>query len=228
MITTPREQLVSETDAAEAAQLQAVMGVLSTACTSTASDSSAQTHDMALASASHTGSQLPITHGDADGQGETAMASSAEQDSIGGMDLDAAAPSVAELAGSIVTEQAAAAAAAERAAPADPNEDIFGGAQTQSEQTPTNQQEGTSATSHHASQDTLLNQPQSSHPSVPAVSVSNNSSQDITSGFVYDESSGTWYNADSGYYYDATQGLYGDASSGQWYSYTDGAYQPVC
>ena len=170
------------------------------------------------------------------------MASSAEQVKDDNMDVDAPAPSVAELAGSETAVEAAAAAAADQAAPADPDEDIFGNVQATPQQRAdlgaslpqtASQQQGqvppsSSETHPQSQQDAKLQEPVSDEASSDAGTGARSADQAISSGFVYDESSGTWFNADLGYYYDASQGLYGDASSGRWYSYTNGAYQPVC
>ena len=237
--STPREQLVEDTDAAEAAQLQAVMGVLSTSCHSSASDSSAQTVDMGHINASDSLGLARTESQHNDAQGIRGAPSTAGLDKLNGMEVEAPAPSVAELAASEVTQEAAIAAAAEHAVPADPDEDIFTGAEAQLQQTadndasvqhtPCQQHQGAGVANPSVKGDKTqqdgkphgLDQAAAApmHPTAATAGVEN--------GFVYDESSGTWYNA-AGYYYDATQGLYGDASSGRWYSYTDGAYQPVC
>ena len=222
--STPREQIAAETDAAEAAQLQAVMGVLSTACPSTASQNQIQIHDMG--SVSTVSDADGVALGRVDAAGERATASTAGLASADGMELDA--PFIAKLADSGITEAAALAAAAEQSGPADPDEDIFGAAK---DATP---HEPAMDTAHANGVDSALangdhNQqaePSSAGPFTDNVNVS--SSHDVGGGFLYDESSGTWYNANLGYYYDASRGLYGDASSGQWYSYKDGAYQLVC
>lgn len=233
--STPREQLVAQTDAAMAAQLQAVMGVLSTTCTSSASDTSAQTSDTGNRSATFSGSAPLFASRHAGPHDQGAMPGSQEEPASHSMDTDAAAPSVATLAASSVTEEAANEAAAEQALPADPDEDIFVGAKAQQHQLPTvhhsstqafNEKCGDTDTSSGAHQGDRLQDEL-------AISVSTRSmpaSQHTGSarGFVYDDSSGTWFNADLGYFYDTTQGLYGDASSGKWYSYVDGMYQLVC
>ncbi|KAL3150641.1 hypothetical protein ABBQ32_000442 [Trebouxia sp. C0010 RCD-2024] len=235
--STPREKLVAQTDAAEAAQLQAVMGVLSTSCTSTASDTSAQTSDLETHSATFSGS-APMFASRAASHKPGAMPGRNEQEASDSMDVDFAVPSAAELAASSATE--AAADAAEHAVPADPDEDIFGGAEPQQQQFPDvhgspkqagNQESGEAAAlSVAADQVGQADTDMGLHKSGTVSSASTSalpSSQSINSGFVYDDSSGTWYNAELGYFYDATQGLYGDASSGTWYSYVDGKYQLV-
>ena len=223
--STPREQLAAQTDEAMAAQLQAVMGVLST-CTPSASDTSAETTCSEGAPMFVSSCASPRDEGAMPGiQGEQASHSK---------DTDAAAPSAVTLADSSITE-APHEAAAEQALPADPDEDIFAGAEAQQHQMPVvhhsptqafDQKRDEAKASSDAHQcDRLQNELVSSVSThgLPA-------SQDTgsASGFVYDDSSGTWFNADLGYFYDATQGLYGDASSGKWYSYVDGMYQLVC
>lgn len=237
--STPREKLVAQTDAAEAAQLQAVMGVLSTSCTSTASDTSAQTSDLEMHSATFSGSAPMFASHRAASHKPGAMPGSNEQEASDSMDAEVAVPSAAELAASSATE--AAAHAAEHAVPADPDEDIFGGADPQQQQFPDvhgstrqarNQESGEAAASSvGADQVKQADTHMGLHKSGTVSPASTNvlpSSQGISNGFVYDDSSGTWYNAELGYFYDATQGLYGDASSGKWYSYVDGKYQLVC
>lgn len=235
--STPREQLIAQTDAAMAAQLQAVMGVLSTSCTSTASDTSAQTSDTGIISPTFSGSAPLFASHHASPREQRAMQGSNWEEELQDMDADAAAPSAAELAGSSVTEEAAKEAAGEQAVPADPDEDIFGGAEPQQLQSQivrdppgqvSNQvRDETTLSSHNAHDDDRLGL----HNCETAISVGTSvapASQDSASGFVFDDSSGTWFNADLGYFYDATQGLYGDASSGKWYTYVDGMYQLVC
>ena len=230
--STPREQLVAQTDAAEAAQLQAVMGVLSTFCTSTASDMSAQTDDVGNSIATFSGSAPMFVSYHAGPQAQGTLPGRNEAEASDGMDADTAAPSAADLTASSVTEEAATADTAEQAVPADPDEDIFGGAETQQQQLAgvcdslgSNQDCGeTLPSSVDVHQDAKCHRPAMSGPASRGVTPAHG----IGSGFVYDDASGTWYNADSGYFYDATQGLYGDASSGKWYSYSDGMYQLVC
>ena len=228
--STPREQLLAETDAAMAAQLQAVMGVLSTSCTSSASDASAQTSDMGNRTATLGGS-APLFAS----QGAAAMPGSEEEHASHGMNIDAAASSAAMLAGTSITQEAAHEAAAEQPLPADPDEDIFGNAEAQqqhllivhglSAQALNQSGDEKEAPSDARQRDNLQNE--------VAIAVSTSSlpaSQGTgsASGFVYDDSSGTWFNAELGYFYDTTQDLYGDAASGKWYSYVDGMYQLVC
>lgn len=235
---TRREQVAAETDAAEAAQLQAVMGVLTTACTSTASQDSSQTNALESTSGAVDIPGQGQWRVDATAEravpddGAGAMPSMSARGDVDGMDVDV--PSVAELAGSDPAAAAAAAAAAEQTVPADPDEDIFGGPQEAANEAAadTGQQSAiqiatasvpTSALTSHTQQAEATS---ARHPFTHGAELSD--TQDIGSGFLYDETSGTWYNADLGYYYDASQGLYGDASSGQWYSYKDGTYQLVC
>ena len=199
--STPCEQLVEDTDAAEAAQLQAVMGVLSTSYPSSASDSSAQTSDMGpiLASDSLGTSRIKSQHADA--QGTRALPSSAGLDNLDGMEVDAPAPSVAELAASEVTQEAAVAAAAEHAMPADPDEDIFGAADAQPRQTgnpdgpvqhtPSHHQQSASVV-HSSVSDSQSQQDGKPHDQATLVNPTA-AMQGADSGFVYDESSGTWY-----------------------------------
>ena len=237
--STPREQLIAQTDAAMAAQLQAVMGVLSTSCTSTASDTSAQTSDTGTISATFSGSAPLFASHRANPKKRRAMQGSNQEERLQDMDPDAAAPSAAELASSSVTEEAAKEAAGEQAIPADPDEDIFGGAEPQQLQTQI-MRDSSGQVSNQGRDETVSSSDRGQegdrlglHHCEMASSVSTSgapASQDCASasGFVFDDSSGTWFNADLGYFYDATQGLYGDASSGKWYTYVDGMYQLVC
>ena len=238
--STKREQIAAETDAGEAAQLQAVMGVLTTACTSTASQDSSQTNAIkpmssALQLTSAALEPVPLTAIRAMSSiEERAMPSTCGLENSDGMVVDA--PSVAELAGSGTAEAAASAAAAEQAVPADPDEDIFGALNAAPMQAAaaTQQQllfQGSQA--HKTMSDSSDHDQQggaapSAIPGSSASGANVSNTHDTGSGFLYDEASGTWYNADLGYYYDATQGLYGDATSGQWYSFKDGTYQLVC
>ncbi|DBA93162.1 TPA: hypothetical protein ACH3X2_003471 [Trebouxia sp. C0005] len=237
--STKREQIAAETDAGEAAQLQAVMGVLTTACTTTASQESSQTNAIkpmsnALQLTSAAAEPVQITAIRATPSiVERAMPSTSGLEISDGMDVDA--PSVAELAGSGAAEAAAEAAAAEQAVPADPDEDIFealkaapvqAAAATQ-RQLPFQEAQAPVAKSDSSDHD----QGGAAACAIPESSAFGGSvsdTQDTGSGFLYDAASGTWYNADLGYYYDATQGLYGDATSGHWYSFKDGIYQLVC
>lgn len=233
--TTPREQLVAQTDAAEAAQLQAVVGVLSTSCTSIASDTSAQTSDQY---ASFSGSAPMFAPNRAGPHKAGAMPDSKGEEASDGMDVDVAAPSAAEMTASSATEEAA--DAAEHAVPADPDEDIFAGAETQQPQLTavhdSHPQAGNEDSGEAATSSVVAAQGEQAPGYVglrsemvkPASNSVTPASQGISRGFEYDDSSGTWYNAELGYYYDATQGLYGDASSGKWYSYADGKYQLMC
>ena len=209
--------MAADIDAAEAAQLQAVMGVLSTACPST-DDLSAQQH-----------SSIDKVQGTND-------TTDTEITSTSRMEVDvseeAHAPSVTQLTTSGTTEAAAAAAVAAQPVPADPDEDIFGATAqdtvataqgSQSAQDPgaasASQSQTGSDSSHQATQSQNMQR---------AAQSNETQSQDMGQGFLFDESSGTWYNADLGYYYDASQGLYGDASSGHWYMYRDGTYEQFC
>ncbi|DBA91809.1 TPA: hypothetical protein ACH3X1_003396 [Trebouxia sp. C0004] len=238
--STKREQIAAETDAGEAAQLQAVMGVLTTACTSTASQDPSQTDAIRpTSSALHlTPAALEPVHLVAikamPNSEERGMPSTIGLGDSDGMAVDA--PSVAELAGSGAAEAAAEAAAAEQAVPADPDEDIFGAlnaapmqatAATQ-QQLPFQASQVPIAKSDISDHDRQRGAAASAVPEASACGANVSNAQDTGSGFLYDEASGTWYNADLGYYYDATQGLYGDATSGQWYSFKDGTYQLVC
>lgn len=236
--STKREQIAAETDAGEAAQLQAVMGVLTTACTSTASQDSSQTNAIkpmssALQLTSAALEPVPLTAIRATSSiEERAMPSTCGLEN--GMVVDA--PSVAELAGSGTAEAAAEAAAAEQAVPADPDEDIFGALKAAPLQAAAAIQQqllfqGTQAhitKSNSSDHDQQEGAAASAIPGSSASGANVSNTHDTGSGFLYDEASGTWYNADLGYYYDATQGLYGDATSGQWYSFKDGTYQLVC
>jgi len=228
--STKREQIAAETDAGEAAQLQAIMGVLTTACTSTASQDSSQTNAIKPTSSAL---QLTAVRAAPSIEGR-AMPSTSGLENSDGMDVDA--PSVAELAGSGAAEAAAEAAAAEKAVPADPDEDIFGAvnaapmqaAAATQQQLPFQESQAPIAKSDSNDHDQQgwAAASATSESSASGGNVSN--TQDTGSGFLYDAASGTWYNADLGYCYDATQGLYGDATSGQWYSFKDGTYQLVC
>lgn len=218
--STSREKIVIDIDAAEAAQLQAVMGVLSTACPS-----------------SHNQSAQP--NSSYDNTAEVNGATETEAPSTSHMQVDGTeereetdAPSVAQLATSGNTEAAAAAAVNAQPVPADPDEDIFGAAaqdtvdSAQADQTAQNVGAASSSRLEGGSDsDQQAAQPRSIQ---HAANATNSSSQELGKGFLYDESSGTWYNSELGYYYDASQGLYGDASSGHWYAYKDGTYQLVC
>lgn len=167
------------------------------------------------------------------------MQGSHQEEAAQDMDADAAAPSAAELASSSISEEAAKEAAGEQAVPADPDEDIFGGAEPQQLQSQI-VQDPPGQVSNQGCDETSTSSDRGQEGDRPgllscemASSVSPRgarASQDCASasGFVFDDSSGTWFNADLGYFYDATQGLYGDASSGKWYSYVDGMYQLVC
>ena len=238
--STKREQIAAETDAGEAAQLQAVMGVLTTACTSTASQDSSQTNGIRPAStalhltpAALEPVQLTATWATPSTE-ERAMPSTSVLEDSDGMVIDA--PSVAELAGSGAAEAAAEAAAAEQAVPADPDEDIFGALSTApmqaaiatQQQLPFQASQAPITKSDISDHDHQRGAAASAIPESSASGAIVSEMQDTGSGFLYDEASGTWYNADLGYYYDATQGLYGDATSGQWYSFKDGTYQLVC
>ena len=232
--STPREQLVAQTETAMAAQLQAVMGVLSTSCTSSASDTSAQTSDIINGSATTSGSAPLFASRRAVPHDQGAMLGSQEEQALRCMDTDAAASSAAAAACS-VTEEAANEAAAEQALPADPDEDIFGGAEAQQHQLPTVHHLPIQANGQKSDETEALSDAHQcgrlqNDMAVSVSTLSMPASQDTgsASGFVYDDSSGTWFNADLGYFYDTTQGLYGDASSGKWYSYVDGMYQLVC
>ena len=225
--STSREELVAQTDAAMAAQLQAVMGVLSTSCTSSVSDTSAQTSDTCNRSATFSGSaplfasRRPCPH-------DQGVLGSCEEKASHSMDTDAPAPSKVALAGFSVTEEAANETAVEQALPADPEEDIFAGAEAQQHQSPVVHHSGTQPFNSEPDEnqgDRLQNE---SAMSVSTLDMSASQNTCSANGFVYDDSSGTWFNADLGYFYDATHGLYGDASSGKWYSYVDGMYQLVC
>lgn len=238
--STKREQIAAETDAGEAAQLQAIMGVLTTACTSTASQDSSQTNAirptssaLQLTSAALEPVQLTAIRATPSIE-ERAMPSTSGLEDSDGMDVDA--PSVAELAGSGAAEAAAEAAAAEQAVPADPDEDIFGAlnaapmqaAAATQQQLPFQESQAPIAKSDSSDHDQQGWAAASAIPESSAFGGNVSNTQDTGSGFLYDAASGTWYNADLGYYYDATQGLYGDATSGQWYSFKDGTYQLVC
>ena len=238
--STKREQIAAETDAGEAAQLQAIMGVLTTACTSTASQDSSQTNAirpsssaLQLTSAALKPVQLTVIRATPSIE-ERAMPSTSGLEDSDGMDVDA--PSVAELAGSGAAEAAAEAAAAEQAVPADPDEDIFGAlnaapmqaAAAPQQQLPFQESQAPIAKSDSSDHDQQGWAAASAIPESSAFGGNVSNTQDTGSGFLYDATSGTWYNADLGYYYDATQGLYGDATSGQWYSFKDGTYQLVC
>lgn len=237
--STPREQLIAQTDAAMAAQLQAVMGVLSTSCTSTASDTSAQTSDTGIISATFSGSAPLFASHRANPKKRRAMSGSNQEEEVQDMDADAAAPSAAELADSNVTEEAAKEAAGEQAVPADPDEDIFGGAEPHQLQSrivhaPPGQ---VSDQGHNEPTTSSDNAHEDDRPRLHTCEMASSVSTSVApaaqdsasaSGFVFDDSSGTWFNANLGYFYDATQGLYGDASSGKWYTYIDGMYQLVC
>lgn len=238
--STRREQIAAETDAGEAAQLQAVMGVLTTACTSTASQDSSQTNAIRPASSAFhlTPAASEPVHLAAiratPSTEERAMPSTSGLEDSDGMDLDA--PSVAELAGSAAAEAAAETAAAEQAVPADPDEDIFGAlnaapmqaAAATQQQLPCQESQAPITKSDISDHDQQGGATASAILESSAFGANVSNTQDTGSGFLYDEASGTWYNADLGYYYDATQGLYGDATSGQWYSFKDGTYQLVC
>lgn len=238
--STKREQIAAETDAGEAAQLQAIMGVLTTACTSTASQQSSQTDAIKpMSSALHLTPaalepvQLTAIRATPSIE-ERAVPSTSGLEDSDGMDVDA--PSVAELAGSGAAEAAAEAAAAEQAVPADPDEDIFGApnaapmqaAAATQQQLPFQESQAPVAKSDSSDHDQQGGAAASATSESSAFGKNVSNTQDTGSGFLYDAASGTWYNADLGYYYDATQGLYGDATSGQWYSFKDGAYQLVC
>lgn len=213
-----------------AAQLQAVMGVLSTSCSSSVSEASVQTSDVGNRNATFGGSApLFASHGAA------AMPGSEELQASHGMDTDAAAPSAAALAGSNVTQDAANDAAVEQPLPADPDEDIFGGAEARQQHLPIvhgstiqalNQDGDEAEASSGARQGDKLQDEMAIAVSTSSMPASTGTGS--ASGFVYDDSSGTWFNADLGYFYDTTQDLYGDAASGKWYSYVDGMYQLVC
>lgn len=219
--STPREQIVAETDTAEAAQLQAVMGVLSTACPS--SSSQIAIHNSMSETINHVADTDGPEVGHSDLTGVRAVPSAARAEAADGMEVDA--PSLMQLAGSGITE-----AAAEQTVPADPDEDIFGVVNEAAgivQQKPDVHDQTASTVAYMGD---VSNKPQQAGSSAGSSMNGDNESisQNLGSGFLYDESSGTWYNAELGYYYDASHGLYGDPLSGQWYNYADGTYQLVC
>ena len=199
------------------------MGVLSTACPSSALQNAVESHP-----SDHPHHAFHTTR-NAHSENTVMQAehSSCHMDVDGVNPMEAKALSVADLVGSDNVEAAAAAGAAAGAAaqvpPPDPAEniDIFGDVAQEDHEANEADQEPAEAAALLQGENRDLNQ---------SADIENATlpSQSMQNGFLYDESSGTWYNADLGYYYDASQGLYGDASSGQWYAYKDGTYQLVC
>lgn len=199
--STPREAIAAAVEAAEAAELQAVMGVLSTAC-----PSEAQTGQAAVG---WLGSLDPDS---------SALSQSLDSAQLqASVEMAAEAPSVMGLIDSASAQAAADAAAAQQQTPADPEDDIFG--QSDKVQCKENTSKDAPSTAVQESNQQRV---------VVGSTSGNSQGPGENSGFMYDEQSGTWYNADLNFYYDSSHGLYGDATSGHWYSYSNGMYQLVC
>ncbi|KAL0033686.1 hypothetical protein WJX77_000584 [Trebouxia sp. C0004] len=207
--STKREQIAAETDAGEAAQLQAVMGVLTTACTSNSITDPSQTDAIRpTSSALHlTPAALEPVHLVA----IKAMPNSEErgmQSTIGlgdsdGMAVDA--PSVAELGRlRCCCKQLAEAAAAEQAVRLTLMKTFFGGPERSSNASYSSYTAAAGRFRRHRfllqSLISVIMTGRGGQQLLPflkhqPVAQMWSNAQDTGSGFLYDEPSGTWYNA---------------------------------